>query len=398
MKKDIRILGKGNTAQAIKNHYNNAIMFDDNDLDIFDKQSNKLTVISPGMPPFNELVKNTKNPISDYDLFLTKDDLSVNENIFSIWISGTNGKTTTTQMCEHILNYKNFKACGNIGLALGDAIKKDYNNLLIESSSYTLHYTLYAKANLYLLLPISDDHLSWHGTFKEYEKSKLKPLDKLKENEIAIVPYKYKNYKTNATLYTYKDSNDLAKQFNININKLNFKEPFLFDAIMAMCVDKILFNNISYEKINLFKTDIHKMEEFAKEKNILYVNDSKGTNVDATIQALKTYKNNNIHIILGGDDKGANLNPLFKELKKHQIVIYSIGTNTNKLYDMSIKNSILCIKCNTLLNACDKIKEKLQEINNEKSTVVLLSPAASSFDQFDSYKKRGDIFKENILF
>ena len=92
-----------------------------------------------------------------------------------------------------------------------------------------------------------------------------------------------------------------------------------------------------------------------------------------------------------------DLNPLFEELKKHQITIYSIGTNTNKLYEMSIKNSISCIKCNTLLIACDKIKEQIEKIKSKKTIVVLLSPAASSFDQFDSYKQRGQIFKNNIV-
>jgi len=391
----MRILGKGITAHAIQEHYPSSIMYDDNDIDIYDKKSIDFTVVSPGIPPHNDIVKYTKNIISDYDLFLCDDKFIPNEDIFSVWISGTNGKTTTTQMCEYILKNKDFIACGNIGLPLASAIKQNKKHLLIESSSYTLHYTSYAKPNIYILLPISDDHISWHGSFEEYEKSKLKPLDKLKEGEVAIVPEIYKDYKTNGYLLTYKDSYDLANKLNIDIKKVNFKEPFLLDAILAMAVDKILFDNINYEKINSFLTDEHKMEEFLYKDNVLYVNDSKGTNIDATIQALKTYKNNKIHIILGGDDKGANLDPLFIELKKHNIIIYSIGTNANKLYDLSSKNKITCYKCDILENAIIKIKEEIKSNNCDQ--VVLLSPAASSYDQFDSYKQRGKLFKKSFI-
>ncbi|XPV83932.1 MAG: Mur ligase family protein [Halarcobacter sp.] len=64
---------------------------------------------------------------------------------------------------------------------------------MFETSSFTFHYTNNAKPNLYILLPISEDHVSWHGTFEEYEKAKLKPLDMMVEGEIAIIPQKYKD-------------------------------------------------------------------------------------------------------------------------------------------------------------------------------------------------------------
>jgi UDP-N-acetylmuramoylalanine--D-glutamate ligase len=391
----MRILGKGKTALAIKQIYQDAKIYDDSNTDKYDINSDELTVVSPGISHLNTIVQNTKNPISDYDLFLTNDDLSLNNEIFSIWISGTNGKTTTTQMCEYLLKDKDFIACGNIGLPLAIAIKNNYTKLIIESSSYTLHYTSYAKANIYLLLPISDDHLSWHGSFEHYESCKLKPLDKLINKDYAIIPDKYKDYKTNAKLITYKNSNDLAIKLDIQIKKINFKEPFLLDAILAMSVYKILFNDINYKNINSFKTDAHKMEEFYNKNNILYVNDSKGTNVDATIQALRTYKNNLIHIILGGDDKGANLEPLFKELKKYNVLIYSIGANSNKINKFSNKNKLVCCECYNLLNAIKIIKKNLNARKSKQ--VVLLSPATSSFDQFKSYKQRGDVFKYNML-
>ena len=94
---NIRILGKGVTAFALKDKFPNATLYDDSDFEKYDLTSNELTVVSPGIPPYNKMIMNSKNIISDYDLF--------NDVIpFSIWISGTNGKTTTTQMCQHLLN------------------------------------------------------------------------------------------------------------------------------------------------------------------------------------------------------------------------------------------------------------------------------------------------------
>ncbi len=328
----MRILGKGKTALAIQEQYPDAIMYDDNDFDDFDKESNEVTVVSPGIPPHNKLVQNTKNIISEYDLFF--DTMP-----YSIWISGTNGKTTTTQMLQHLLKEYGSMCGGNIGTPLSNMDKKA-NIWILETSSFTLHYTSKAKPNLYILLPISDDHISWHGNFEEYEKSKLKALDNLKDGEIAIVPTKYKDYETNGYKICYENSLDLAKHFDINIDDINFKEPFLIDAILSLAVTRILFDEVDYQKINSFKQDSHKLEEFTDTKGRVWVDDSKATNIDATIQALKSYENNKIYLILGGDDKGTDLNHLFKELKKYNVEIFAMGTNVNKLNNLSIKYNI----------------------------------------------------------
>jgi UDP-N-acetylmuramoylalanine--D-glutamate ligase len=382
----MRILGKGITAQAIKEKYPDAIMYDDNDGDIFDANSDDTTVVSPGIPPHNKLVQSTKNLMSEYDLF---DELMP----YSIWISGTNGKTTTTSMMQHILSYKGSVCGGNIGTPLAKLDEKA-PIWILETSSFTLHYTNIAKPNIYVLLPISDDHVSWHGTFEEYEQSKLKPLDNLLEGEIAIVPSKYKDYPTDGYKICYDSSEDLAKHFDMDVEKINFEEPFLLDAILAMSVDKILFDTIDYEKINSFQRAEHTLEEFRDKKGRLWVNDSKGTNVDATLQALNAYSDKKIYIILGGDDKGADINPLFKQLSKLDVEVFAIGTNQNKIINLCDIHNILVNKSIDMKDAIEKISSKFQE---EENGVGLLSPAASSLDQFPSYKKRGEIFKKIVL-
>ncbi len=378
----MRVLGKGKTAQAIKEVYPQAKLFDDADKDIYDINSSEQTVVSPGIPPHNYLVENTKTPISDYDLFLDKDK-------FTIWISGTNGKTTTTQMIHHLLEEDGFYCGGNIGTPLAEISKE--GKLILETSSFTLHYTNIVKPNIYILLPISDDHLSWHGTFEEYEQSKLKPLLMMDENDIAIIPAKYKDILTKAKLFTYEDSDELCSLFNIEKEKIKFNEPFLLDSLLALSVAKIVNLNLDYEKINTFKVDEHKVEEFKDHLNRVWVDDSKATNVDATIWALKGYKDKKINLILGGDDKGADLNPLFKELQKYNVELFNIGANENRLKELSEKFSINFNSCENLENAVKKIAQIAQ-----KNDVSILSPAAASFDQFDSYKQRGEKFKNFV--
>jgi UDP-N-acetylmuramoylalanine--D-glutamate ligase len=382
----VRILGKGKTAQAINKLYPNAVMYEEKDIEQYNSNSEELTIVSPGIPPSSQLVQNTKNLISEYDLF--SDVMPYN-----IWISGTNGKTTTTQMLQSLLEEKGSICGGNIGMPLANMNTK-VNIWILETSSFTLHYTTKAKPNLYILLPISEDHISWHGTFAEYEKSKLKPLEKLEEGEIAIIPSKYKDYPTNGYKICYDNNKDLANYFNIQINSISFKDPFLMDALLALSVTKILFDEVDYKKINSFKQDIHKIEEFQDIKNRIWIDDSKATNIDATIQALKSYNHKKIFLILGGDDKGANMKPLFKELQQYDIELFLIGANRKKLHNLSNQYNIANTEVVYLEKAVNMISQNSRfKIQN---CVAILSPAAASFDQFQSYKHRGEEFKRIV--
>jgi len=383
LNKKLRVLGKGLTAQAVKDKFPNSILYDDSDFDKYDLNSNEITVVSPGIPPYNEMIQKANNLQSDYDLF---DEVMP----FSIWISGTNGKTTTTQMMQHILSEYNSVCGGNIGTPLSKLDSKA-SIWILETSSFTLHYTNIAKPNLYVLLPISEDHITWHGSFEEYRDSKLKPVTMMEEGEIAIIPEEFKDIETKAHVITYKNSDDLCKHFNINKNEIKFKEPFLLDALLALATKKILFDEIDINTINAFVIDEHKVEELYDSNNRLWINDSKATNVDATINALVPYKDSEIHIILGGDDKGANLTPLFENIKELNLIVYAIGTNTNRLIDLCKEYSIEFVECNNLENAVPKISA-----NMPNNGVGMLSPAAASLDQFPSYAARGKEFKKLV--
>jgi UDP-N-acetylmuramoylalanine--D-glutamate ligase len=224
-----------------------------------------------------------------------------------------------------------------------------------------------------------------------YIDDKLKPLAQMRVTDIAIVPDAYKNTPTKAKLISYKGEEDLAKIFEINANRVHFKGAFLADALLAMAVDKLLFGRIDYKKMNEFKLDSHRQEELRDFKNRLWVNDTKATNLDATIAAVKRYKDSFIHLILGGDDKGVDLSELFEYLKTVDLKIYAIGSNKDKLVLLAQNYNIAYVQCKNLANAIEEIDK-----NHKSGEVALLSPAAASLDEFSSYAQRGNEFKSAV--
>jgi UDP-N-acetylmuramoylalanine--D-glutamate ligase len=333
------------------------------------------------MAPSHELIRKAQNLISEYDYFA--DTMPP-----SVWISGTNGKTTTTQMIQTLLAPHGSQAGGNIGTPLAE-LDEDASLWILETSSFTLHYTNKAVPKVYVLLPITPDHLYWHGSLEEYEESKLKPLKMMHEGDCVILPKKYEAYPTDAMKITYDTNESLAEYFDIDITKLRFKGAFLQDALLALGVSKILFDECDYELINSMALDAHRQEELYDKDGRLWVNDSKATNLDATIQAVLTYKEHPLSLILGGDDKGVDLSPLFKTLQKLDVNVYAIGKNEPTLLELGQSFNVSVLGCKTLDIACENIKTE-----DDQQRTVLLSPAAASLDQFSSYTDRGDKFKE----
>jgi len=346
---------------------------------LFDPENSQLEVTTPSVPPSHPLIQSAKHLLSEYDFF-------AKEMPFSIWISGTNGKTTTTQMLTHLLEKRGAVSGGNIGTPLAE-LSTNAPIWILESSSFTLHHTNIASPNIYLLLPITPDHLDWHGTPEQYEADKLKPLLSMKEGELALVPKGLKLPKTNAFIVEYDSAKFLEEYFSIDSSKIRFKAAFLEDALLALAVTKTLFDEIDYETINAFTLDNHRQEETRDTLGRTWVNDSKATNLDATVQAVKGYDDKFIHLILGGNDKGADLTPLFELMEGKKIHLYTIGANSEKLALLSKKHHINFTACETLENTINTIATKLT-----KDEVALLSPAAASFDQFNSYKHRGEEF------
>ncbi len=383
------LFGYGITAQAIAKSGGWSI-FDDNFEKVsFDKYGNKLIpsnefnpdkskleITSPGIPPTHPLIIHAQNLISEFDYFYKNPP-------FQIWITGTNGKTTTTQMIYHLLKKHGAEMGGNIGTPLAK-MKKDANFWIVETSSFQLHYTKYAKPNIFIILPLREDHTSWHGNFENYVNAKLSPLKRMDERDIVIMP-KALESNTKAFKILYENEKELIKYFGFKHTE--FEVPFLLDELLAKAVYKILF--LKEKKLKNFQIDPHKLEEIKDSKNRLWVDDSKATNVDAALNALKRYKNKKIFLIIGGDDKGQDFTPLFEYMKKLDIKLFIIGKDPDIFIKTAEKYGIEYEFSNDLKKAVNSIAK----IHTQK-TVALLSPACASFDQFESYKQRGDVFKK----
>ncbi|MFH0710013.1 MAG: UDP-N-acetylmuramoyl-L-alanine--D-glutamate ligase [Pseudomonadota bacterium] len=392
---NIACFGYGKTTRAIAKRMGSCTFFDDKVTKPFiDEEGNQLKPVSefdtraftheipsPGFPPSHPLIQSASHLISEYDFFAP-------QMPFSIWISGTNGKTTTTQMIEHLLKDKGAISGGNIGTPLAD-LSPEAPIWILETSSFSMHYNEIARPNIYALLPVTPDHVSWHGSMEAYFEAKLKPLSMMKEGEAIILPKMFADVPTKGFKILYENEKDLAKYFGFDASQIKFKGAFLMDAMIAMGIDKILYDRVDYDRINAFILDPHRQEEFRDSKNRLWVNDSKATNIDATLAALRTYREFPIHLVLGGDDKGVELEELFIPLEKYELTIYAIGANATRLEALCKQYKIPCTLCHTL----DVAVEQIKQIHNRQS-VAMLSPAAASLDQFTSYAQRGNLFKE----
>lgn len=375
----------------------------------FSSAQSDMEILSPGIPPFHPLVQKAQNLVSEYDYFanlLLEDSQKKGANgtndkaqmPFMIWISGTNGKTTTTEMTTLLLEPFGAQSGGNIGTPLATLYEQRPKVWVLETSSFTLHYTYKAYPQIYALLPVKEDHISWHSSFENYIEDKLSPLQCMDSKTFAIIPTElaYHSFVKdfNGTLITYESAHDLAQKCDIPIQKIHFKEPFLLDAALALSIAKFAFKADDIQRINTFNIGAHRIAEFYDKHNRLWVDDSKGTNVDATIAAIARYVHMHIIIILGGDDKGANLTPLFEFMQGKDIEIFSIGSNEERLIKLAQSYEIPITACENLHNAMNAIHNKRAF---DAKDVVLLSPAAASLDQFSSYKERGEIFTQLAL-
>ena len=406
-KKRISLFGYGITTRAIAKKFGPFTFYDDKVLKPFtDDEGNRvrpsgefdprysdLEIPSPGMPPKHPLIQSARHLVSEYDLFLSpllRPPFTLARKPFTVWITGTNGKTTTTQMITHLLADKGACSGGNIGTPLA-ALSPDKAVWVLETSSFTLHYTHEAKPDLYVVLPITPDHISWHGSEQAYIDDKLKPLQLLREGEAVLLPRACAETPTAGFVIPYDGAEELAEYFGFDIGQIRFQGAFLLDAVLAMAVDRLLFDRVDYAKMNAFVLDPHRQEELTDARGRLWVNDTKATNIDAALAAVRRYGDRPMHLIVGGDDKGVDMTPLFEALQPYNVTLYTIGSNRERLDALAVRFHIPFQSCGVLEEAVRRIAPA----HDEKS-VALLSPACASLDQFPSYAVRGDTFKKAV--
>jgi UDP-N-acetylmuramoylalanine--D-glutamate ligase len=372
---------------------------------LFDPEASTLEVTTPSLKPGHPLIKSAQNLMSEYDYILGSREQGVQSKFiealqgnvkrnasrerqkpFTVWISGTNGKTTTTQMLTHLLEKRGAVSGGNIGTPLAE-LDPEAPIWVLETSSFTLHHTRIASPNIYLLLPITPDHLDWHGTPEQYEADKLAPLRTMREGELALIPKGLNVPPSQAYVVEYDENAFLEEYFYLDAGQVAFKGAFLQDALLALAITRVLFDEADYDLINAFKLDGHRQEKIEDAQGRVWINDSKATNLDAAVQAIKGFESQKIHLILGGEDKGVDLAPLFEVMQGCDIRIYTIGANNDRLLDLARTYGIEAHEAKTIDKAVAAIDRE-----HTLDSIALLSPAAASFDQFKSYKDRGETF------
>ena len=318
--KDLSFLvyGLGVTGQSVvkffrKNKINNYQVWDDKskklyknkrvfNLDSALKKVNYI-VLSPGVSlntSKNKLIKYKNKIITDIDLFFL-----LNKNFKSIVVTGTNGKSTTCKIINHLLKNNKIKTLlgGNIGTPVLNLNVKKNAFLVIEASSYQLAHSKFICPDYAFLLNITNDHIDWHGNMKNYINSKFKIFKLQKKNQYALVNdnlkknFKKRNFLSKLIipkLKQYKKLKSKIKNVHIksNINDENMSNVFSFSKLLNISENSFI------KSINSFVGLPHRYEIFLKRKNVNFINDSKATSFQATKLALQNTKN--IFWIVGG--------------------------------------------------------------------------------------------------
>ena len=334
-----------------------------------------------------------------------------------ISITGTNGKTTTTELISYILNKSNKKCvtAGNIGVAFSEIVYalKDDEFVSLETSSFQLDHIKNFKPKFSILLNITPDHMDrYENNLELYKKSKLASAKNQSANDIfifnaddpSIQVDEIKSQKYSFSLRHKVDSGCYWENDKIYFVDDNKKEKVaatgdfiikgehnIANAMAAVIVAKLIgCDNSSIEKsLHSFPGVEHRIEFVREINGIKFYNDSKATNVDSVWFALKSF-DRPIYLILGGKDKGNDYRQIEELIRKNVKKIYAIGSSANKVYEF-FKN-IIEVEYKQSLKDCVEAANK----EADKGDVVLLSPACASFDMFDNYEHRGKVFKEAV--
>ena len=377
-----------------------------------------IIVLSPGIPcdlPFIAVAEAAGvSVISEVELAysLTKCPITA--------ITGTNGKTTTTTLTGEIMKavYGNTAVVGNIGIPYSDEVERltEKDWVVAEISSFQMEKAKEFHPHISAVLNITPDHLNRHKTMEVYIAMKERVFEKQTAEDFCILNHgdeacRKMADKTSAKVFffsssekleegIYLDGENIEVRWNrinetlINVNDLQIlgvhnHENVMAAAAMAICA------NIPLDTIRgvlkAFAGVAHRIEYVATVDGVDYYNDSKGTNVDASIRAVLAMKKP-IVLIGGGYDKGSSFDEwtqLFPGRVKHLVLI---GVTAPQVRASAEKYGFTAISdCETFKEAVDLCREKAED-----GDCVLLSPACASWGMFDNYEQRGDMFKEQV--
>jgi len=336
-----------------------------------------------------------------------------------IAITGTNGKTTTTSLCGHVFNQsgRNTFVAGNIGVPFSDIALEVENEevVTLEISSFQLDLIDKFKPKAAIILNITPDHLNrYENNIDKYADSKQRIYSNQDKSDYLILNkdngevLKYlKNHKSKSFYFSLDEDLDNGsfkrnemvhfkkngkELFECNVSDIKIKgEHNLSNAMAVICAAKIFnLDNVKIIKaLRTFKGVEHRLELVKEIDGVKFINDSKATNVDSVLYALKSF-DEPIFLILGGQDKGNNYNQIKAVVIEHVKKIYAIGSSAEKIFNFFRSD----VKVEIKSSLEDVISTAMKEAR--RGDVVLLSPACASFDMFKNYEHRGKIFKEAV--
>ena len=335
-----------------------------------------------------------------------------------IAITGSNGKTTTTTLVGEILAAAGVKTLvgGNIGTPAISLVERATPETItvLEVSSFQLETIKTFRPKVAVILNITPDHLDRHRTFDAYVNAKARIFENQQGSDFAVLNEDDETCLkladvVKAPLFWFSRKKEVGQGAFVSEGRILFRDAHGEAEIMLLSeiplkgahnVDNVLAavctaalmgcrpDQIRKAVAN-FKAVEHRIEYVATINGVEYFNDSKATNVDATIKAVESFPKN-IHLILGGKDKGTPYTVLRDLLRERVKRVYTIGAAAAKI-EAEIQGSTEVVHAETLENAIKRAHAVAQP-----GDVVLLAPACASFDQFKSYEHRGRLFKEVV--
>jgi UDP-N-acetylmuramoylalanine--D-glutamate ligase len=332
-------------------------------------------------------------------------------------ITGSNGKTTTTALVAHILKASNIPTLvgGNIGTPLLALVETstDPAVTVAEISSFQLETIEAFRPEIGVLLNLTPDHLDRHGTFEEYARAKMRMFENQLERDIAVLnaddPEITKRMPAKPHIFWFSRQKRVANGAFLRDNEIIFRNegsetvlarrdqiPLRGDHnvenVLAACAAAYLAGATPEAiagGVKSFRGVEHRLEFVAEISGVQFYNDSKATNVDAAVKAIQAFPGP-LLVILGGKDKGSPYTPLRDLLHGRTRMALLIGESADKIA-ADLQGAVEISYAGTLERAVQNAIDRAQP-----GDTVLLTPACSSFDQFENYEQRGRVFKELV--
>ena len=390
-----------------KYHGCNLVPFTEDQWKILDE-----IIIAPGVPHSHVIFAIAKKYnikiSSDVEIFL-----QAHQGKSIIAITGTNGKSTTTALIHHLLNEcgLNYAMGGNIGIPLLDL--PDAQGYILELSSFQLDLLADMPFTISVLLNLTPDHLDRYNSCADYYASKVRIFQ---NDGIKIIGIDTKDsaqyydlHKNIDFIAVSSEVNDLAQKAIIctkneiidkYFGKNTYPLPLMHNLIgshnqlniaasIAVCSALNIDLNLVIKYLPKFTSLEHRMEYLGEKNGIKYYNDSKATNINSTACALSSF--DNIYWLAGGIFKEKSLGELNAHL--HNIRIAYLFGRDSKIFANYLSDKIECKMFNNMTEAFTQATIDAEEANLEEA-VILLSPACSSFDQFNNFQDRGNNFRK----